>query len=147
METNQKLQLPCAEAALPLAGRRRVVLVVDERPQVVQAMEALLIDAGFFVLCARSPAEALDLAKAVRVDLLVFHFRDEGSDLLQQIRARHPVIGIMLGGAGTAADDDHWRTWGYSQRLVNPPSLAAVVETIRHHLPAAASAPLPAMVD
>ena len=47
------------------------VLVVDDEPQILRALKIILRDAGFEVLQAASVKEALDMAAAEGVDVII----------------------------------------------------------------------------
>ena len=80
------------------------VLIADDQPDVLNALRLLLLDEGFEVLEARSPAEALGRIEATDFDLALVdlnYTRDttsgqEGLDLMERIRAIDPTLPILV---------------------------------------------------
>jgi CheY-like chemotaxis protein len=79
------------------------VLIIDDDPDFVTAIETLLESAGFEVRCASNGREGLRLAKAGQPDLILLDVmmseRTEGFFVLQELRrvpalSRTPVIVI-----------------------------------------------------
>ncbi|MCA8906696.1 MAG: CHASE domain-containing protein [Rhodospirillaceae bacterium] len=99
-----------AEGAAPGGGER--VLLVEDNPELREAVGAQLIDLGYKVEAVGHAKAALDhLAKDAAVDLL---FTDivmpggmSGFELAREARRRHPELKILLttGYAATAAGD------------------------------------------
>ena len=74
-----------------MSDARRPILVVDDDPDVLRLASRVLGSAGFRVLSAHDPREALETAVAERpcllfVDLMMPHL--DGEELLRAIRAR-----------------------------------------------------------
>jgi DNA-binding NtrC family response regulator len=80
------------------------VLVADDQPDVLNALRLLLLDEGFEVIEARSPAEAVERIEASDFDLAILdlnYARDttsgqEGLDLIERIRASDPTLPILV---------------------------------------------------
>jgi DNA-binding NtrC family response regulator len=80
------------------------VLVADDQQDIIDALRLLLLDEGFEVQAARSPAEALERLEATDVDLAILdlnYTRDttsgqEGFDLMERIRALDPTLPVLV---------------------------------------------------
>lgn len=80
------------------------ILVADDQQDVIDAIRLLLIDEGYDVVPARSPAEALRALEAAEFDLAVLdlnYTRDttsgqEGFDLMERIRALDPTLPVLV---------------------------------------------------
>jgi len=85
-------------------ARMRTVLVVDDNPAVVTALDVLFSLREIRTLRAASPEEGLALLERERVDLVVqdMNFRadttsgEEGVALFRAIRQRHPDLPVIL---------------------------------------------------
>ena len=80
------------------------VLIADDQPDVLNALRLLLLDEGFEVVEARSPAEAGERIEAADFDLAIVdlnYTRDttsgqEGLDLMERIRAADPSLPVLV---------------------------------------------------
>ncbi|MGH9330833.1 MAG: sigma-54-dependent transcriptional regulator [Vicinamibacterales bacterium] len=80
------------------------VLIADDQPDVVEALRLLLVDEGYRVEAAASPAEALARLESEDFDLALVdlnYTRDttsgqEGLDLLERIRAMDPALPVVI---------------------------------------------------
>jgi DNA-binding NtrC family response regulator len=80
------------------------VLIADDQPDILNALEFLLLDEGYEVLQARSPAEAIERIEATDFDLAILdlnYTRDttsgqEGLDLLERIRGIDPTLPVLV---------------------------------------------------
>jgi response regulator RpfG family c-di-GMP phosphodiesterase len=79
-----------------------VLLLVDDEPNVLNALRRLLRPAGYTILLANSGAEALALLEAQSVDLIISDMRMpsmSGAELLAQVRTRWPsTMRLLLTG-------------------------------------------------
>ena len=84
----------------PVADRRHLsVLAVDDDPLVLNNTAALLTDLGHTVLTAESAAEALDILRDKRVDLVPTDHampKMTGAQLAAMVNARWPTMPIIL---------------------------------------------------
>jgi two-component system cell cycle sensor histidine kinase/response regulator CckA len=90
---------PGAEPDSALAPTGRSILVAEDDPLVLGVIERLLAEQGHDVLTARNGAEALRLALAGRVDLLVTDVRMpvmDGWELSAQMRDRWPRLPVLF---------------------------------------------------
>jgi two-component system, probable response regulator PhcQ len=119
---------------LPISSTNRYrVLLVDDEPQVTNAIVRALDDEPYAFLAVHSGAAALQVLAETTIDVIVV---DEcmpgmsGTDLLTQVKQRHPdTIRIMLTGQTTVqtamkAIHDGW-VYQYLQKPCNPADLAA----------------------
>ncbi len=78
------------------------MLVVDDEPQVAHALRRLLRREGFEVMVAFSGEEALEKLQTFPPDIVLSDFRMpgmNGSQLLQHIKARHPLaLRLIISG-------------------------------------------------
>jgi DNA-binding NtrC family response regulator len=80
------------------------VLIADDQPDILNALRFLLLDEGFEVVEARSPAEALERIEAADFDLGILdlnYTRDttsgqEGLDLLERIKGIDPSLPVLV---------------------------------------------------
>ena len=80
------------------------ILVADDQQDIIDALRLLLVEEGYDVTPARSPAEALERLEAADFDLALLdlnYTRDttsgqEGFDLIERIRAVDPNLPILV---------------------------------------------------
>jgi len=80
------------------------ILVADDQPDIIDALRLLLLDDGYEVTAARSPAEALERLEAADFDLAILdlnYTRDttsgqEGFDLMERIRVIDPTLPVLV---------------------------------------------------
>jgi DNA-binding response OmpR family regulator len=105
---------------------RRMILIADDEPHLLQAMMARLREAGYTVLGARDGREALELAQAAHPDLVVVDYqmpRLSGLELCQRLRQEQSTRGIpaiMLGVRGYNLTPGNLHSTGIRQVLTKP---------------------------
>jgi DNA-binding NtrC family response regulator len=80
------------------------ILIADDQQDIIDALRLLLVDEGYDVVPARSPAEALERLEASDFDLAILdlnYTRDttsgqEGFDLIERIRALDPTLPVLV---------------------------------------------------
>jgi DNA-binding NtrC family response regulator len=80
------------------------ILIADDQQDIIDALRLLLLDEGYEVTPARSPAEALDRLEAADFDLAILdlnYTRDttsgqEGFDLIERIRSLDPTLPVLV---------------------------------------------------
>src|SRR6186713_2942361 len=80
------------------------ILVADDQQDIIDALKFLLLDEGYEVTPASSPAEALERLEASDFDLVVLdlnYTRDttsgqEGFDLMERIRSLDPALPVLV---------------------------------------------------
>ena len=113
--------------ASPVSQRtRRKVLVVDDQRLIVDTIAEILEDAGFEVLPAYDPWEALEAAARFQPDHLltdVLMPRMNGVDLAIAVRKMYPAIKILLfsGQAGISEILLDGQRRGYEFELIAKP--------------------------
>ncbi len=111
------------------------LLVVDDEPNIVELLAASLRYAGFDVATAMSGAEALDVARRFRPDLLVLDVMMPGMDgfsLVRRLRGdgvRSPVL--FLTARDSTEDKITGLTLGGDDYVTKPFSLEEVIARIR----------------
>jgi two-component system OmpR family response regulator len=121
-------------AKLAAAAEARL-LVVDDEPNIVELLSASLRYAGFDVATATSGAEALDVARRFRPDLLVLDVMMPGMDgfsLVRRLRGdgvRSPVL--FLTARDSTEDKITGLTLGGDDYVTKPFSLEEVIARIR----------------
>ena len=97
-------QLAETEAGAPTPRRKPLILVADDQPHILDALELLLEPEGFRMEKARSPFMVLDALKSGTFDALLIdlnYTRDttsgqEGLDLLTQIKAHDSQMPVIV---------------------------------------------------
>src|SRR6185503_15936537 len=80
------------------------ILIADDQQDIIDALRLLLLDEGYEVAPARSPAEALERLEASDFDLAILdlnYTRDttsgqEGFDLMERIRSIDPTLPVLV---------------------------------------------------
>jgi CheY-like chemotaxis protein len=75
------------------------ILVVDDKPDIVKSIAALLQFAGYAAIPAYSAREAVDLLDVAKIDLVLSDVRMpgvDGFDLLRVLRHRFPWLPTVL---------------------------------------------------
>ncbi|RZA21283.1 MAG: hybrid sensor histidine kinase/response regulator [Lysobacteraceae bacterium] len=113
------------------------VLCVDNDPEILAGMHALLTRWGVDVACAATVDEAL-LPRADRPEVLLvdYHLHDrlDGLDMLDALRARHGAVpGALLTADGSDALKHSARLRGYRvlTKPIKPASLRAFLASVR----------------
>ena len=89
------------------------ILLADDQPDIIDALRLLLLDEGYEVSPARSPAEAIDRLEAADFDLAILdlnYTRDmtsgqEADDLMDRIRGIDPTLPVLVMSAGSSIAD------------------------------------------
>jgi CheY-like chemotaxis protein len=132
-----------ATMAARKAPRARLVLVVDDEPQLLELMERVLCDAGYGVLSAPNGKRALELLLecALPPDVLVTDLRMNGlngAELARLVSARYPGTPILV---VSAEDPDRTELpWPF---LRKPFAFEQLVETVDRLVTAPSPTPMP----
>jgi len=112
------------------------VLIVDDEPNIVAALEYLLQRSGYEIRAAANGEEALEQVQAFVPDLVLLDVmmpRRSGFDVCQRIR-EHPEWGrikiLMLSAKGREADASKGLSLGADAYITKPFSNADLVERI-----------------
>jgi CheY-like chemotaxis protein len=128
------------------------ILVVDDEPDVAEAIQAVLQHAGFDVVVANSAAEGLAAIEGQEFDVVVTDVimpKVNGLELIHKLRACHPrirVIAISGGGSygplslkpdaiSTHAFIAAAKDAGAAEILTKPFDMEDLLSTIRRYLP------------
>jgi CheY-like chemotaxis protein len=115
-------------------GRRKTILVVDDSPELLTTVSALLQDAGFKVLTAVSGLEAVSLFLAGQIDCVVLDYNMpdiDGAILAERLKFhnyRLPII--MFSGAETLPKSALKNVDALVQKGESGPHLLQVVQDL-----------------
>ena len=118
------------------ASRRRRVLVVDDSPDTLAVLKALIESGGYDVETAESVGGALAAARKVRPDVIVTDIGmpdEDGFGLLKRVRADEtlaPVPLIALTGFASPSSRDEALRAGFSAHLAKPVDQPLLVRAI-----------------
>ena len=131
-----------AEAQITLPRGGGLVLVVDDEPQLAQAVEQMLKSLGYDVVTRTSGTEALKLLchqplekrfDLVITDMTMPHFT--GADLADELRGFQPVIPVILmTGFSKNMDEKKAKDLGIQGFLMKPITLEQLAKTVREVL-------------
>lgn len=87
------------ESIVPLVGRTRTVLIVDDEPQILRLVEKMLKPRNVNILLAPRPAEAIRISEEQIVDLLISDMKMpemDGVKLAERVLKLHPEAAVLL---------------------------------------------------
>ncbi len=115
------------------------ILIVDDEKDFVEMLSLRLEDAGHRVRAAFSGEEGLAALEEAECDVVILDIRMPGTDgmtALKQIRARHPVVEVILltghGTIGTAVEGLKAGAFDYVQKPARFEELLDKLEAARH---------------
>lgn len=114
----------------------RKVLIVDDEPNIVTALEFLLKRSGYEVLLATNGAEALDRVESHRPDVVLMDVMmpiKSGFEVCQRMRERPELAQIkivMLSAKGSEAEVSKGLSLGADLYITKPFSTQELVATI-----------------
>jgi two-component system, OmpR family, response regulator len=88
------------------------ILAVEDEPEVLDVIRAMLVAAGHTVISAASGREALELFEREPVDVVVTDLGMPGMTgltLAEEVKRRRPVPVVLLTGWADELDDTHAR--------------------------------------
>lgn len=88
-----------ASSSAHMPGSQRIVLVVDDDPQVLALFGRILTQQGYAVVLNKSGSEAIKTIAAHHVDLIVLDLKMpdiDGFELLKSIKNRTPPIAVIV---------------------------------------------------
>jgi two-component system, chemotaxis family, CheB/CheR fusion protein len=121
----------------PTAYRRRALLV-DDNPDATELLSMLLDGHELEVATAKSGAEAVERALALRPDVVVLDLGlpdMDGYAVLEHLKAIEDLRGtrfIALTGRSGRGELQRMREAGFHHQLVKPPDLQQLIELITH---------------
>lgn len=116
---------------------QKFVLVVDDQADLLMIMTRLIQSMGYATHAAASIAEAMEIVRSQKVDLLVSDLNLEdgsGLDLVRQVQKTIPIKAIALSGFDDADDIRQSREAGFAQHLRKPVDLTTLEKAIKTEL-------------
>ena len=114
------------------------ILVVEDNPDILRYLVLLLEHAGHRARAAATLAQALDVAAAGPVDVLVSDIGlpdGSGHDLLRHLRGGSPALpAVAISGFGSDDDIRHSLAAGFSAHLTKPVDFRRLSAAIRNAL-------------
>jgi DNA-binding response OmpR family regulator len=115
----------------------RHVLLIEDEPNIIEAMRFLLLRDGWTVDTHSDGADAVEVARAAQPDLVVLDMmlpNKSGMDILRELReiaefANLPVL--MLTARGQSRDREMAEKAGVSRYMTKPFSNAEVLTAVR----------------
>jgi CheY-like chemotaxis protein len=109
------------------------LLIVEDHRDTAELLSSLLELRGHEVTVAASVQDALRVANETPFDLVVSDVGlpdATGYDLMRQLRARKPILGIAISGWGRPEDIAKSREAGFSEHLTKPVGLQKLEQAI-----------------
>lgn len=106
------------------AARQRKVLVVDDEPQFVELVEAILQDRGFKVLHAYDGEQALQVAYRERPDVVVLDVmmpEQDGWLVCAKLKLVEPSPRILIATALLAEESDRFAGFVHADEILHKP--------------------------
>lgn len=75
------------------------ILLVDDEPDILEAMKDVLVPLGYEVSCAQDPLVALDIAGKQQLDIVITDINMPGMDgieLLQRLKEARPLLQVIM---------------------------------------------------
>ena len=117
-----------------MATAKRTILLVEDEESITTPLAEALEREGFVTEIARTAAEALELGRRVRPDLVLLDLMlpdGSGFDVCRELRAASPVPIIILSARGEEADRVVGLELGADDYVVKPFSAREVIARIR----------------
>ncbi len=117
-----------------MATAKRTILLVEDEESITTPLAEALEREGFATEIARTAAEALELGRRVRPDLVLLDLMlpdGSGFDVCRELRAASPVPIIILSARGEEADRVVGLELGADDYVVKPFSAREVIARIR----------------
>ncbi len=118
-------------------ANKKVILVIDDDPDILDSIKAILSANGFDVVTAMSGKEGIDAVASSTPDLILCDMMmeriDAGTKVAQEIKKSNPSIPIyLLSSIGTATatniEIDKLGFNGVFQKPVNPDNLVSTIK-------------------
>jgi len=122
-------------------ANKKVILVIDDDPDILDSNKAILSANGFDVVTAMSGKEGIDAVSSSKPDLILCDMMmeriDAGTKVAQELKKSNPSIPIyLLSSIGTATatniEIDKLGFNGVFQKPVNPDNLVATIKKALH---------------
>jgi len=116
---------------------KKVILAVDDEPNILMSIEFILDMEGYEVHTARDGDEALEVAERVRPDVILLDInmpRKDGYEVCRILRARADMAGIkviMLTAKGQTLEKKKGLEVGADEYVTKPLSADELLHTIQ----------------
>ncbi len=116
---------------------KKIILAVDDEPNILMSIEFILDMEGYEVHTARDGDEALEVAERVRPDVILLDInmpRKDGYEVCRILRERESMAGtkvIMLTAKGQALEKKKGLEMGADEYVTKPFSADELLNTIR----------------
>lgn len=116
--------------------RGETILIVEDSPDVAEAVAEVLRDEGYHVVVSLDAADALEQMAAARPLVAILDVGLPGTNGYELAAAARELLGaatprlIALTGYSGPADRDRSERAGFAAHLVKPPSLDALLEAV-----------------
>jgi CheY-like chemotaxis protein len=113
------------------------ILVVDDDPQALDLIEAMLIPAGYYVVPLSDSTRMIDMVREMKPDLILLDIMMPGEDgytILNKLKKGLNRSSIPVVMVSAAADNAH-KVLGASAYITKPIDKKVLLETIAHFLP------------
>ncbi|MCV6595596.1 MAG: response regulator [Mangrovicoccus sp.] len=113
------------------------VLLIEDEPNIIEAMRFILSRDGWQVSCHSDGATAVQVVSDLRPDVVVLDVmlpNRNGFDILRDLRAEHATAALpvlMLTAKGQAKDRDRAEGLGASAFMTKPFANAEVIDQLR----------------
>ena len=124
-----------------MKNRRYKILVVDDDPQALDLIEAMLIPAGYYVLTLADSTRVINTAREVKPDLILLDIMmpfEDGYTILNKLKKGVNRSNIPIVMVSALADDGHKVIAGIdgaSAYITKPIDKKVLLETVAHFLP------------
>jgi DNA-binding response OmpR family regulator len=116
-------------------GRR--ILIVDDESTILQTLRIIFEDAGYEVLTAGTPSEALRLFQAETLDLVLLDYRlpDNGESVGPEMKRMKPAVPILLLSGDPEAASASSFAVALIAKPIQPPELLAQIAALFDNMP------------
>lgn len=121
------------------------ILVIDDNPDVAEALGMMLSVEGHAVRIANSGKDALSLTEGYAPDIAFLDIGMPGMDgyevagLLREKLAAHPPLLVALSGYGSALDRERSQAAGFDAHVTKPLDIDRLRDLVDQACPATAS--------
>ncbi|HOE20226.1 MAG TPA: response regulator [Spirochaetota bacterium] len=118
-------------------ANKKLILVIDDDPDILDSIKAILAANGFDVVTAMSGKEGIEAVSKNKPDLILCDMMmeriDAGTKVAQELKKNNPNLPIyLLSSIGTATatniEIDKLGFNGVFQKPVNPDNLVAIIK-------------------
>ena len=120
-------------------ANKKLILVIDDDPDILDSIKAILAANGFDVVTAMSGKEGIEAVSKTKPDLILCDMMmeriDAGTKVAQELKKNNPNLPIyLLSSIGTATatniEIDKLGFNGVFQKPVNPDNLVATIKKV-----------------